>query len=193
MELITLYGNNNINIPILTTHILFNIMSYVSYSITATTYILQFISTHSDPDSIIFTNEIEQLDLTYKLKLIELLIFDILKTNNPIFNESITDGDYIQIDINQLENALNINESLKFALYYTFDISKKLGESISIIEQKIHSYNSSYLKHIYVLSLKSELNHLKKTSDLFDLRMKLFFEILKINNPLMHKTVKNIN
>ena len=168
-------------------------MSYVAYSITATAGILQFISTHSDPDFIIFTHEIEQLDLTYKLKLIELLIFDILKTNNPIFNESITDGDYIQIDINQFENTLNINESLKFALYYTFDISKKLGETISIIEKKIHSYNSSYLKYIFVLSLKSELNNLKKTSDLFDLRMKLFFEILKINNPLIHKTVNTVN
>lgn len=182
MDIVSLYYNNNI--PILTTHILFNIMSYVSYSITATACIIQFISTHLDPDYVIFTHEIEQLDLAYKLKLIELLIFDILKTNNPVFNEIITDIDYVQIDINQLENILNMNESLKFALYYTFDISKKLSESINIIEKKIHSYNSSYLKHMYSLSLKSELDHLKKTSDLFDLRMKLFFEILKINNPL---------
>ena len=134
MELISLYYNNRV--PIMTTHILFNIMSYVSYSITATACIIQFISTHTDPDYVIFTQEIEQLDLAYKLKLIELLIFDILKTNNPIFNEILTDCDYIQIDINQLENTLNMNESLKFALHYTYDISKKLGESISIIEKK---------------------------------------------------------
>jgi len=182
MDIVSLY--NNTHIPIMTTHILFNIMSYVSYSITATASIIQYISTHIDPDYIIFIQEIEQLDLAYKLKLIELLIFDIIKINNPMFNEQVTDCDYIKIDMNHLENMLNINESLKFALHYTYDISKKLGESISIIEKKIHLYNSSYMKHLYSLSLKTELNHLKKISDLFDLRMKLFFEILKINNPL---------
>ena len=186
MELVSLYSNNKY--PIMTTHILFNIMSYVSYSITATASIIQYISTHTDPDSILFTQEIEQLDLAYKLKLIELLIFDIVKTKNPMFNELVTDVDYIQIDINKLDNTLNMNESLKFALEFTYDISKKLGETISIIEKKIHLYNSSYMKHLYSLSLKSELNNMKKMSDIFDLRMKLFFEILKINNPLTHKT-----
>jgi hypothetical protein len=188
MDVLSLYYHSQV--PIMTTHMLFNIMSYISYSITSTAQIIQFISTHNDPDYIRFTQELEQLDLEYKLKLIELLIIDILKTNNPLFNEILVDVDYLQIDVTQIENhTINMNESLKLALQYTLDISKKLGISINIIQQKIHSYNKSFLKHIYQLSLKPELEHLKKISDLFDLRMKLFFEILKINNPLTHKTI----
>ena len=188
MDLISLYYQSHA--PIMTTHMLLNIMSYISYSVTSTAQIIQFISTYNDPDYILFTQELEQLDLEYKLKLIELLIIDILKTHNPLFNELITDGDYIQIDITQLDtNTIHMNESLKLALQYTLDISKKLGCSINIIQQKIHSYNKSFTKHIYQLSLKSELHNLKKISDLFDLRMKLFFEILKINNPLNHKSI----
>jgi len=188
MDLISLYYQSHA--PIMTTHMLLNIMSYISYSVTSTAQILQFISTYNDPDYILFTQELEQLDLEYKLKLIELLIIDILKTNNPLFKEIMVDLDYIQIDVNQIENhTINMNESLKLALQYTLDISKKLGISINIIQQKIHSYNKSFSKHIYQLSLKNELEHLKKISNLFDLRMKLFFEILKINNPLTHKTI----
>jgi hypothetical protein len=189
MDLISLYYQSHA--PIMTTHMLLNIMSYISYSVTSTAQIIQFISTYNDPDYILFTQELEQLDLEYKLKLIELLIIDILKTHNPLFHELIIDENYIQIDITQLDNNNNIhmNESLKLALQYTLDISKKLGCSINIIQQKIHSYNKSYAKYIYQLSLKSELHNLKKISDLFDLRMKLFFEILKINNPLNHKPI----
>ena len=187
MDLISFYYTNHV--PIMTTHILFNIMSYISYSVTTTAYILQFISTQNDPDYLIFTHDLEQLDLEYKLKLIELLIVDILKTNNPLFKEVITDTDYVQIDLNQLDSLTTMNESLKLALHYTLDISKKLGVSINIIEKKIHSYKSSYYKHVYPLCLKSELHTLKINSDLFDLRMKLFFEILKINNPLTYKNM----
>ena len=72
MDLLSMYYYAGI--PVITCNMLFYSMSAISSSITSSQNVVKFISEHKDNDVTIFKNELELMDLTMKLKIVETLI-----------------------------------------------------------------------------------------------------------------------
>jgi len=64
-------------IPIATNIIFYSITS-LSTSISSSQNVVRFITEHKDCDSIVFKNEISDIDLENKLKIVESLVYDII-------------------------------------------------------------------------------------------------------------------
>ena len=77
MDILKIYYYTSI--PLLTCNILFYSITSLSNSITSSQNVFKFIVDHKDCDSIIFKNITTDLDLENKLKIVESLIYDIIK------------------------------------------------------------------------------------------------------------------
>jgi len=91
-------------------------MSTLSASITNSQNVVKFIYEHKDCDSIIFTKELNNLDLINKLKLIEMIFIDIIKKHSN--NEE----EYIQI-IKYIKHPHEIEELEKNFIILLFYIN----------------------------------------------------------------------
>lgn len=207
MDLLKIYYYTGI--PIITCNILFYSITSLSNSITSSQKIFQFISEHKDCDSVVFKNEIEILDLQNKLKIIESLIFDIIKkhcktdeefeqirTNIKVpvvlydeYDEYSDDSNYFtMVELNNKFSAFDrIDEPVKYALLSTSETIQKINEILVKIYEKISKHSKSYFNKLVTLCLHSELNELKKQIDILDKRLYLLLEILKIYLPIKSK------
>lgn len=193
MDLFKLYYYTSI--PILTCNMLFYSITVLSTSITSSQNVIKFVTENKICDSLKFKDELEMLDIENKLKIVESLIFDIikkkcksdiefeeLKTNilNPV--SSITESDdFVVIDINSEHNVLKrIDEPLRYALLSTSEIVQNINNVIIIVRDKVLKYEKSYLNKIMKLCLQNELKQLKKYLNLLDKRLELLFELVKI-------------
>jgi len=197
MDILKLYYYTGI--PIVTCNMLFYSISTLSTSITSSQNVVKFISDHKDCDSILFQNEIEINDITNKLKIVESLVFDILKkySNNKedfeelknnlitpvIFNEEQDDTkEFTMIEFkNYNKNILElIDEPIRYALLSTAEITQQLNSTLINSNNKINNYKKSYVKNVISLNLQKELNDLKKQTNILDKRFNLLLELLKI-------------
>lgn len=182
---------------------LFYSITILSTSITSSQNVIKFVTENKTCDSIKFKNELETLDIFHKLKIIESLIYDILKkycnTNEEfdelktnilspqLLKESVED-DFIIVDINVKNinisdkyNFLNkMEEPLKNALFSTIEVVQNINNIITQIYDKIISHNNSYLKQIITLCLQNDIKLLTKYATLLDKRLQLLFELIKI-------------
>jgi hypothetical protein len=87
----------------LATNILFYSITSLSTSISSSQNVVKFITEHKDCDSIVFKKEIEDIDLENKLRIVESLVYDIIRkfcvdkeefeqTKKEIQHPSITDS-----------------------------------------------------------------------------------------------------
>lgn len=201
MDLLQLYYCAGI--PILTCNMLFYSLTSLSTSITSSQNVFKFIYEHKNSDFSIYKNEIETLDLQNKLKIVHSLIFDILKKycsdnneyellldeiKNPIIltKDLEEEQDFSMIEIKSESTILQkIDTPVIYALMSTLETIENIYLIMNIIKEKIIIHRKSYLKNITTLCLKNELSNLKKYSHLFDIRVNLLLEILKIYTPFI--------
>jgi hypothetical protein len=201
MDLITLYCYAGV--PLLTCNMLFYSITALSTSITSSQNVVKFISEHKDCDSVIFKNELETLDMENKLKIIESLIYDIIKRycksknefeefknniNTPVICNKQDDSS--QFEMIELTNKISvlerIDEPVRYAILSTSEIVQSINELIIQMHEKILKHKQSYLNKIVSLCLKIELNEFKKKVKLLDIRFPLLLELLKIYLPKLH-------
>jgi len=201
MDLIRIYCYAGL--PILTCNMLFYSITALSTSITSSQNVVKFISEHKDCDSVIFKNELETLDMENKLKIIESLIYDIIKRycksknefeefknniNTPVICNKQDDSS--QFEMIELTNKISvlerIDEPVRYAILLTSEIVQSINELIIQMHEKILKHKQSYLNKIVSLCLKIELNEFKKKVKLLDIRFTLLLELLKIYLPKLH-------
>lgn len=205
MDILKLYYYTSI--PILTCNMLFYSITILSTSITSSQNVIKFVTENKTCDSIKFKKELEMLDICHKLKIVESLIFDILKkyckTNDDfdalkmdiIDKSKVIDkevDDFIVVDNININDQFNIsdkytflneiNDPLKYALFSTIEVVQYINNIISNIYNKILCHNKSYLNKFITLCLQTELNTLTKYANLLDKRLHMLFEILRIYN-----------
>jgi hypothetical protein len=202
MDLLTIYYYTSV--PILTCNMIFYSITALSTSITSSQNVVRFISEHKDCDSIVFKNELESIDLENKLKIIEALIFDIIKRhcnsndefeeikkniNTPIITCDKQD-DSKEFEMIELTSRINIleriDEPVRYAILSTSEIVQTINEIIIKIHEKIMKHNKTYLNKIVTLCLQSELHEFKKKVNLLDIRLKLLLDLLQIYLPKSH-------
>lgn len=198
MDLIKIYCYTGI--PVLTYNMLFYSLTSISQSITSSQNVVKFISEHKICDSEIYKSDLEIHDLPNKLKIVESLIFDVIKrhckteneytetrTNllNPIVRSDCQDetGNFQLIELNYNHKILDrIDEPVRYALMSTAETICSIHELISNIQDKILKHNDSYLNKFVALCLKKELKEFNKQNLLLDKRLQLLLELLKIYN-----------
>lgn len=195
MDLIRLYIYTGV--PLLTCNMLFYSVSALSTSITSSQNVVKFISEHKKTDIAIFKEELDNQDLTNKLRIIETLICDIIKRyckSNEEFEkvisslqcsqemvECIEDKEFMLIELTNKNNVLNrIDEPIKLALMSTSETVQSINYIVSSVRDKVISHEQSYLNKLVSISLKDELTKLQKQSKLLDIRLHLLLELLKI-------------
>jgi hypothetical protein len=193
MDMLKIYYYTSI--PLVTCNMLFYSISTLSTSITSSQNVVKFISQHKDCDSVLFQNEMEINDITNKLKIVESLVFDILRKycdNKEEFEQFKGDliapallndeQDYTMIELKMVNKNIleRIDEPIRYALLSTAEIMQQLHNTLINCNNKINHYKQSYVKNIMSLSLQKELNDFKKQSDLLDKRLYLLLELLKI-------------
>jgi hypothetical protein len=185
---------------------LFYSITSLSASISSSQNVVKFISEHKECDSILFKNEIIENDLKNKLRIVESLIFDIIKkccVNNDEYEQ--TKKDIQQLQINNVDILLEdnefalvemksnnpvlerIDEPIKLALISTSEIVQNINSLLIEICDKINNHNKSYIKNIIALSLKNELKTLNRQIKILDNRLYLLLELIKIYIPIREK------
>jgi len=185
-------------IPVITCNMLFYSMSAISSSITSSQNVVKFMSEHKDNDITIFKNELEIMDLTMKLKIVETLVFDILKKyckneddfemvkNNirdPLLISDVSDNGY-DFALIEMKNKITIfdkmDEPIRHSLLSTSEIVQKINGIITKAQEKILTHEQSYLNKLITLSLHNEINQLKKQVIILDKRLDLLLKLLVI-------------
>jgi hypothetical protein len=184
---------------------LFYSITSLSASISSSQNVVKFIAEHKDCDSVIFKNAIEETDLENKLKIIESLIYDIIKKhclNNDEFEHTKKDIQQPQItDTNFIENnefALiemkspttvleRIDEPIKLALISTSETVQNINTLLMEMRDKINNHNKSYIKNIIAISLQIEMKNLNRQIKILDSRLHFLLELLKVYLPIREK------
>ena len=171
--------------------------SYNLYNIIITQSI-----THSDYQN--FQNQITSTDLANKLLLASSIIKDIIKkhhyktdSNVPIEKiielykdelkiEFVGEEDFDIITHIQNNNIISdVPEPVKMSLNSTLEIIEKINNVLNKIHSKIKIYSISYLKYISKLNLLEETEQLINLDKIFDKRLGLLLEILKIYSDVV--------
>ena len=203
MDMLRLYYYTGL--PLLTCNMLFYSITSLSTSISSSQNVVKFIAEHKDCDSVIFKNEIAETDLENKLRIVESLIYDIIKKfsmNNDEFERTkkgiqqpqITDTNLIENNefaLVEMKSPLNvlerIDEPIKLALISTSETVQSINILLMEMRDKINNHNKSYIKTILALSLQIELKNLHKQVKILDSRLHLLLELLKIYLPIREK------
>ncbi len=190
------------SVPIITCNMLLYSITSLSNSISSSQNVVKFISEHKDCDSVIFKNEIVEMDLENKLRIVETLIYSVIKRfsvdnnefefakkeiqNPKIFSNNMTENnEFALVEVESSPLFLKrIDEPVKISLISTSEIVQNINALILKINEKINNYKKSYMKNIISLSLKYELSSLHKYVKILDLRLHMLFELLKIYLPL---------
>lgn len=203
MDMLRLYYYTGL--PLLTCNMLFYSITSLSASISSSQNVVKFISEHKDCDSIIFKNEIIDIDLENKLRITESLIYDIVKkfSNNeeefqrtkkdiqqPLITDNISleNNEFALVEIKSPLNVLErIDEPIKLALISTSETMQNINSLLIEIRDKINSHNNSYIKTILSLSLQIELKNLNRQVKILDNRLYLLLDLLKVYMPIREK------
>jgi hypothetical protein len=196
------------SIPLITCNILFYSITSLSNSITSTQNVFRFIYEHKDNDYLIYKNELKNMDLIYKMKIINELIFDTIQkyipekekynkfleyiTNPIIENNDNENNNYTMIDINYDMDIISIiDKPIIYSIMSISEILQKIYIVINSIKDKIMKHQKIYFKNIINLCLKNEISELKFYSNLLDMRYNIFIDFLKIYLPLNVQNLKN--
>jgi hypothetical protein len=203
MDMIRLYYYTSV--PLLTCNMLFYSITSLSASISSSQNVVKFIAEHKDCDSVIFKNEIAETDLENKLRIVESLIYDIIKkysknadeferTKKDIQQPLITDTDLIEnnefalVEMKSPTNVLErIDEPIKLALISTSESVQSINTLLMEMRDKINNHNKSYIKTILALSLQIELKNLHRQIKILDSRLHFLLELLKVYMPIREK------
>ena len=192
--------------PLLTYNAIIYSISSLSTSITSTQNIFNFIIQHKDNDYNIFQHQLEATDLYNKLNIISSLIKDILRKHcndknltdktieemlHPIIEMECNDEFNIINLINKTSIKLDVPEPVKLSLLSCLEIILKINNILEKIHNKIIRHQNSFLKNFVKININYEINKIILFTDLFNSRLHLLFEVLKIYNNIIHINIKN--
>ncbi len=197
----------NIILPHLVTQdIIVKCVSSLTTSIISSYNLYNVIITHSisQSDYQNYQNQITSTDLANKLLLASSIIKDIIKkhhfktdSNIPIEKiiELYKDELKIEFDgeegfdmITHIQNnniISNVPEPVKISLNSTLEIIDKINMILNKIHNKIKTYSGSYLKYVSKLNLFEETEELIGLDKIFDKRLGLLLEVLKIYSDVV--------
>lgn len=197
----------NIILPqLITQDIIIKCVSSLSTSILSSYNLYNIIvsqsTSHSDYQN--YQNQITSTDLANKLLLASSIIKDIVKrhhfttdSNMPIEKIIELYKDELGIDVSgeegfdmithiQNNNIIsNVPEPVKISLNSTLEIIEKINYVLNKIHNKIKNHSISYLKYVSKLNLIDEINELINYDNIFDKRLGLLLEILKIYSDVV--------
>ena len=153
-----------------------------------------------------YQQEIISTDLANKLLISSSLIKDIIKKyhfdsninnisietiiknyNEQVKIEVVPDEEFNIISHIQNNSIItNIPEPVKIAIGSTLEIIDKINGILEIIHLKIKSHSNSFIKYIKKLDIKNEVEILINYDKIFDKRLNLLFEIIKIYNYVIN-------
>lgn len=196
------------SISVITCNILFYSITSLSNSITSTQNVFRFIYEHKDNDYLIYKNQLKNMDLMYKMKIIHELIFDTIQKyipekekynnfleyiKNPIVENNDNDSFNI-IDINYDVDIISIiDKPIIYSIISISEILQNIQMIINTIKDKIIKHQKIYFKNIINLCLKNEIAQLTFYNNLLDMRYTIFIDLLKIYLPLNVQNLKNKN
>uniref|UniRef100_A0A6C0IRV8 Uncharacterized protein n=1 Tax=viral metagenome TaxID=1070528 RepID=A0A6C0IRV8_9ZZZZ len=205
MDFLTIYYYTSL--PILSCNLLFYSIANLSTSITSSQNVIKFVSDHTYCDNIIFQNNINKHDLLTRLKIIQSLIYDIVKkycndnetkfnkiideirNPDPIFSSTFIEfEDYLLVDpISKkdiLETLQVIDEPVKLSIMATASIVFQISELFEKVKIKVNAYDRSFKKHFSSIHLKTEISELDNLTKLLDMRLSMLVDLLKIYMPI---------
>jgi len=157
---------------------------------------------HSDYQN--YQNKITSTDLANKLLLASSIIKDIIKkyhyktdSNIPIEKiielykdelkiEFVNEEDFNMITHIQNNNIISdVPEPVKISLNSTLEIIDNINDVLNKIHIKIKTYSTSYLKYVSKLNLSEETEQLINFDEIFNKRLSLLLEILKIYSDVI--------
>jgi hypothetical protein len=192
----------NILIPqLLTQEIIFKCVSSLTTTIVSSYNLFNFISTQNISDYQNYQNEITSTDLANKLLVASSLIKDIIKKhhfssepnkNIPIEKIIDTYKDELKIQfepdddfdiISHIQNNQligDVPEPIKISLSTTLEIMDRINVVLEKIHEKMKTYSNSYVKYVSKLNIKNEVDQLINLDKIFDKRLGLLIQIVKI-------------
>jgi hypothetical protein len=196
MEFFKLYY---ITVPLMSYNLCY-VMTNLSNSITSSKNIMNFFIETKETDVLILRNHLEESDLKTKIKIIEALIYDIIKKyhkndketiqidlKNVINTDCVLDEEnnfYLVESKNSNELFKNIDEPVLYSLVSTCEMVYYINDNLQKINEKVINYEKSYLKNLIVLKLQPELSNIIRYSKILDIRLNLLFDILKVYSPI---------
>lgn len=198
----------NIILPHLVSQdIIVKCISSLTTSIVSSYDLYNFITTHSNSDYQNYINEITSTDIANKLLVGSSLIKDVIKKHHFFAHdekdmsvdkvielykvkfepEVMDDGDYNMVNLMQNNNIVsNVPEPIKIALNSMLEIIDKINIVLNKIHSKIKIYNESYVKYVSKLNLSHDVDMLVKLDKIFDKRLNLFIDVLKIYSRVIN-------
>lgn len=159
-------------------------------------------TSHTDYQN--YQNQITSTDLANKLLLASSIIKDIVKrhhfntdSNMPIEKIIELYKEELGIDVSKEEGfdmithiqnnniISNVPEPVKISLNSTLEIIEKINYVLNKIHNKIKNHSTSYLKYVSKLNLSDEINELVNFDKIFDKRLGLLLEVLKIYSDVV--------
>ena len=198
------------SVPLLTCNILYYSLTTISASIVSSQNVCKFMYEHPLSDTIVFKREIESMDLHNTLKIVESLIYDVVR----IHCSSDEEYENLKQDIADNKNGTNItvdmlskNEDIllvdvkysvkafdkmrppiRISLLALLDTVTNIHSSIEKIKTKIDMYNKTYFRSLTTINLQDELEELKRHDKLLNSRLNMFNELLKIYGTCLQLT-----
>lgn len=193
----------NVLLPSLSSDIIYYCITSLSTSISSTQNLYNFIINYSrtNDDYIVYQNKLINTDISNKLQVTSLLITDIIKKYHLNNKEDINLTEWVeknynlniveQDEFNVVSNIKNNNiisdlpKPLKLILQSTLEIITNINETLQSIQNKINSYNNSYFSYFYKLNIHTEVNKLVTYCEIFDRRLDMLFDMLKVYNNIL--------
>ena len=193
----------NVLLPTLSSDIIYYCITSLSTSISSTQNLYNFIInySHTNNDYIVYQNKLINTDIPNKLQVSSLLITDIIKKYHLSDKEDINLAEWAEKncnlnvieddEFNVVSNIKNNNiisdlpKPLKLILQSTLEIITNINETLKMIQNKINQYNISYFSYFYKLNIHDDVNKLVTYCDIFDKRLTMLFDILKVYNNIL--------
>lgn len=173
------------------------ILSSISTTISATTSIIKFILCQKESELEVFKRELFKSDLCNNLDIISSLISDIVMNHNIkiknkedkyelekieiIDNSMVNDSCLIlHNDCKIKKKNINLPDPVKQILFTTYEIINDIKKYLEIIQSKIYSHENKYFKKWRVINITEDINNIININLVFEKRMKLLFEVIKI-------------
>jgi len=191
--------------PVISKDIIYYCITSLSTSISSTQNLYNFVInySHTNNDYIIYQNKLINADLSNKLQVISLLITDIIKKYHfkdkdydevdlnlwieKFFNYKVIEDDGFNVVSNIKNNTIisDLPKPLKIILQSTLEIINNINLILQKIQDKINNYNKSYISYFYTLNIHDDVNKLVTYCEIFDRRLTMLFDILKVYNNIL--------
>ena len=172
------------------------ILSSISTSVSATTSVIKYLLCYKESELDIFKKELFNTDLCNNLQIVSSIIDDIVKKHNNNNNNDKYEIEKIEIinndgslnesclilhnDYKVKKKNIYLPEPVKQILFTTYEVIEEIKKYLEIIQFKIQNHETKYLKNWRSININDDINNIIKINLIFEKRMKLLFEVIKI-------------